>query len=126
MKLELIHVGSRQKVVLNRRSAIIGRASDADLPLDDPELGDYECLISDTDQAALEIWSLRPEDVHTLVNGQPITKAKLKPGDTLTVGRTEFEVRYALDAQSALTPPHWLSAVPGATATFNASAGEIS
>jgi hypothetical protein len=124
MKLELINVGSRQRVVLNKRSVLVGREPDADLRIDDPEVGPYECLIGDASGPGVAIWSLRTDQARTLVNGQPITKANLMPGDRLTVGKTEFEVSYELESRSTMKPPHWLRSVTDEKAPFSPAAWE--
>jgi hypothetical protein len=49
-------------------------------------------LISRADNH-LVVWDLG-EGGQTLVNGVRVTKASLKAGDTLTLGGTDFTVRY--------------------------------
>ena len=80
------------RISLDKLPAVLGRAPDADVHLDDRWISRVHCVISEINGTLV----VRDLDSHngTLVNGQYITEAHLMPGDRLTVGLTSFEVQY--------------------------------
>jgi predicted component of type VI protein secretion system len=89
MRLELVATSNGNSKAVDSFPALVGHDADADVELG-PSSGKYHCLISRADNH-LVVWDLG-EGGGTLVNGVRVTKAALKPGDTLTLGGTEFAV----------------------------------
>ena len=71
------------------------------MPLADSRLGSYQCLIGTVDGRSLIVWTLGGR-VDRLLNGERISKARLQPGDHLTMGDLVFEVQYDLAAKDPL------------------------
>jgi pSer/pThr/pTyr-binding forkhead associated (FHA) protein len=95
MRVELVGVGSRnpgQKLVLDALPAIIGREGGGDVVVEDSWVSRFQCMIGE-EAGLLEVWDLGSR-TGTFVNGRRIQKVPLRPGDKLTIGRSEFEVRY--------------------------------
>lgn len=69
----------------------IGRMAQADFILDAPLVSRVHCKLTASRGGDLEVEDAGSTN-GTLVNGQRITRAALKAGDSLTVGRVEFLV----------------------------------
>jgi pSer/pThr/pTyr-binding forkhead associated (FHA) protein len=91
MVVELIN-RTRRSIVLSDLPAMIGRSQTADVVLDDSGVGEFQSMI------ALDEGTLRVADLTggggTFVNGIRVRTSCLKPGDRLTVGKSDFEVQY--------------------------------
>jgi len=71
----------------------IGRATRADFILRAPLVSRFHCRISASEDS-LDVVDLRSTN-GTFVNGQRVTRATLRSGDRLTVGRVELAVSRA-------------------------------
>ena len=69
----------------------IGRGAQADFILDAPLVSRVHCRLTADASAQLVVEDLESQN-GTFVNGRKVTRATLKAGDRLTVGRVEFEV----------------------------------
>jgi pSer/pThr/pTyr-binding forkhead associated (FHA) protein len=68
---------------------VVGRAPDCSICISDPELSRYHCAFV-ADDTNVHIESLGAT-IPTLLNGAPVNvKCKLKTGDIVEVGKTEF------------------------------------
>jgi pSer/pThr/pTyr-binding forkhead associated (FHA) protein len=74
-------------VKLRRDATIFGREK-ADIVVDDPEVSSTHCQIQNINND-YHIFDMNSSN-GTFVNNQKIVKAKLKPGDTIMIGRTSF------------------------------------
>jgi pSer/pThr/pTyr-binding forkhead associated (FHA) protein len=74
---------------------MIGRDAAAEVRLEDSWVGHYQCII-DEEEGRLRVLDLGSRN-GTFVNGVRIRRTELRPGDTLTVGRTDFVVQYGYD-----------------------------
>jgi pSer/pThr/pTyr-binding forkhead associated (FHA) protein len=92
MRLELVATSNRDSRTLDSLPVVVGRHPEEDVELDGPVQGNYHCLITRADNH-LVVWDLGSAG-DTLVNGVRVTKASLKAGDTLTLGGTDFAVKY--------------------------------
>ncbi len=92
MRVELVATSKPYSRVLENAPVLVGQQPEDDVALDGPSQGNYHCLISRSDNH-LVVWDLGTAG-GTLVNGVRVTKAALKAGDTLTLGGTEFSVKY--------------------------------
>ena len=72
----------------------IGRMAQADFILDAPLVSRVHCKLSVSRGGDLEVEDTGSTN-GTLVNGQRITRAPLKAGDSLTIGRVEFTITRA-------------------------------
>jgi hypothetical protein len=90
MRVELVATKNADNMVLEKLPTLLGQPSQA--KVDDPSDGHYHCLISRIDDH-LVVWNLG-DGGSTLVNGARVAQAALKAGDTLSLGGTEFSVRY--------------------------------
>eukprot|EP01121_Diplochlamys_sp_Union-15-3_P003632 TRINITY_DN13573_c0_g1_i1.p1 TRINITY_DN13573_c0_g1~~TRINITY_DN13573_c0_g1_i1.p1 ORF type:complete len:113 (-),score=19.50 TRINITY_DN13573_c0_g1_i1:13-351(-) len=76
-----------------KKPANIGRSHSCTIPLDqDPHISRFHCriVVEDNVPYLLDLGAR-----HTRLNGTKITKAPLKPGDVIRIGKTEliFEVK---------------------------------
>jgi pSer/pThr/pTyr-binding forkhead associated (FHA) protein len=93
MKIELIGTESPyRRIVIDKLPAVVGRAASAEVCLNDSFVGSYQCIIEQGDEGIV-VWDLGTR-TGTFVNGVRIRRGPLMPGDTLTVGRTDFIVQY--------------------------------
>jgi pSer/pThr/pTyr-binding forkhead associated (FHA) protein len=95
MNVRLICLNSgtpRLHILLDRLPVVIGRNADADVRVVDQWVSRVHCEISEI-EGTLVVRDLDSRN-GTLVNGQYIREAHLLPGDRLTVGLNNFEVRY--------------------------------
>lgn len=103
MKVKLIGLdpgAARQKIVLDRLPAVLGRSPAADRAVGDRWVSRIHCEISQL-EGTLVVRDLESSN-GTLVNGRRVDEALLLPGDRLTVGITSFEVRYRRIARCPL------------------------
>jgi hypothetical protein len=92
MRVELVGVAEPQRTVLTSLPALVGRDGATAAACEDSPQGSYHCLISQAHDQ-LVVWDLGSPG-GTFVNGNRVTKAALKPSDTLRLGGTDFSVRY--------------------------------
>lgn len=83
-------VALKQEIVLRSFPAAIGRGVDAAVRIDDTWLSRVHCEI-DYEKGTLVVRDLDSRN-GTLVNGEPIRRVELSPGDTLTIGLSTFVV----------------------------------
>jgi pSer/pThr/pTyr-binding forkhead associated (FHA) protein len=76
--------------LLSGETKTIGRAVRADFILDAPLVSRLHCRLTAGD--GLEVTDLDSTN-GTYVNGERVTRATLKPGDRLTIGRVDLTVR---------------------------------
>lgn len=70
----------------------LGRSPNADVCIDDRWVSRYHCEI-DYEKGGLTVRDL--DSKHgTLVNGQPVNRARLRPGDELSLGLSRFLVQW--------------------------------
>jgi pSer/pThr/pTyr-binding forkhead associated (FHA) protein len=95
-RVVLVSVGPPERnIIVDELPAMIGRDAAADISLDDSWVGHFQCII-DREGDKLRVLDLGSRN-GTFINGVRIRRATLMPGDTLTVGRTDFIVQYAND-----------------------------
>jgi pSer/pThr/pTyr-binding forkhead associated (FHA) protein len=93
MRVQLVSAEpAARKIMLDELPAMIGRDATADVCLEDSWVGHAQCII-DQDGTALRVLDLGSRN-GTFINGVRIKAARLMPGDSLTVGRTDFLVQY--------------------------------
>lgn len=100
MNVTLMTIGLGHAVVLKKLPAVIGRDAEADVRLDDPEVRPFHCMLGDGQGPSLVMWAIRT-DARILLNGHPVTRADVLPGDQLTVGSTQFRVDYAVPSRQS-------------------------
>lgn len=83
------------KCVIDRLPAMIGRGAAAGIRLGDPEISRNHCQIEELNGLLL-IRDLGSTN-GTFVNGHPVTKTTLFPGDQVSLGQTRFWVLYERD-----------------------------
>jgi pSer/pThr/pTyr-binding forkhead associated (FHA) protein len=93
VKVDLVRPDTLHTFRLHKFPVIIGRDQEADVHLDDPAAAAYQCML-DRIEDTVVIWDLGTGK-GTRVNGVPVTKAALIPGDMLTVGQTDLVVMFA-------------------------------
>lgn len=93
MRLRLIETASGRAIPIGKLPAVLGRDPSADVQLDDASLPPYQCMIAKDGNDELTVWNLRQE-WPVLVNGLAVSKAALRPGDTLAIGAGHFVVEY--------------------------------
>jgi Protein of unknown function (DUF3662)/FHA domain len=78
--------GKRQE--LTKRRAVIGRSKDADIQVADPNVSRRHAEVR---QEGAAFWLLDLDSTNgTEINGRRQKRAKLRPGDTITVGSTDL------------------------------------
>lgn len=93
MKAIFVSVGPPEsRIVLTELPAMIGRDARSEIHSKDSWVANAQCII-DEDGGRLRVVDLGSKN-GTFVNGSRVRKADLMPGDTLTVGRTDFRVHY--------------------------------
>jgi len=80
--------GEGRSIFLDHLPAIIGRSPDAEIQIDDYWVSQFHCQI-DRDGSSLEIRDLGSQ-TGTFVNGARVLRARLQPGDQVTLGRTHI------------------------------------
>jgi pSer/pThr/pTyr-binding forkhead associated (FHA) protein len=104
MLLELVSLHRETpdlEVRIDRSPVIIGRAGDAAVRLDQPEISRRHCEVYPLN-SALVVRDLKSTN-GTYVNGVRVTETLLLPGDKLTVGATRYLVRYERGATEVCT-----------------------
>jgi len=93
--LLLVHTDGAAPVQFDLGGALIsiGRASDNDVIVDDPEVSRHHCQLK-LQHGAYSLADLGSRN-GSWVNGQPVSEVALGPGDSIRIGSTEihFEVR---------------------------------
>jgi hypothetical protein len=89
MRMQLTEMALQEKIDLNDFPVIIGRDPTADIPLDDPILPPFQCMIDEGADGVAVLWNLQ-NDFPLYVNGHLVTKANLLSGDILTIGQSRF------------------------------------
>jgi pSer/pThr/pTyr-binding forkhead associated (FHA) protein len=92
MTVRLANSVTSEVIVVDRFPSLVGRAPEANIPLDDAKIGNYQCMIDRT-HLGLVIWDLGTV-CGTRVNGVPVTKAILNPNDEITIGRFSFRLLF--------------------------------
>ena len=90
MLVEMVATKNSESMLLETFPAVIGEGASA--PAAEAVPGSYHCLVSVVD-GQLVVWDLGTAG-GTFVNGTRVTKAAVKPGDTLKLGGMEFQVDY--------------------------------
>jgi len=89
---ELVPIGGGDPIPLMRERLLLGRRSRCDICLDYPNISSQHCEL----ELESGYWHVR--DLHSTngvkVNGQLIEVQVLMPGDTLAIGKNEFEIVY--------------------------------
>jgi pSer/pThr/pTyr-binding forkhead associated (FHA) protein len=80
------------RIVVDRLPAMLGRDETAEICLADSWVGHFQCIL-DQEAGKLRVLDLGSR-TGTFVNGVRVKATELMPGDTLTVGRTDFVVQY--------------------------------
>ena len=89
---ELVPVGGGDPIPLLKERLLVGRRSRCDIHLDFPNVSSQHCEL-EMDSGYWQVRDLRSTN-GVKVNGQRVEVQVLMPGDTLTVGKHEFEVVY--------------------------------
>ena len=92
MTVRLANIVTSEEIVIDRFPALVGRADEADVQLQDARIGNYQCMIDRTD-LGLVVWDLKTGS-GTRVNGVPVMKAVLKPHDEITIGDFSFRLLF--------------------------------
>jgi len=102
MRIELVSPGpcKKQKIVISKLPAILGRGPDAAAHVDDSWVRQYQCMLEEID-GVLFVWDLGSR-LGTFVNGRRITKGPVAQGDILTVGKTDLVVYYQRQPEACL------------------------
>ena len=99
MSVELVATKNSDSMSLDTLPAVIGdEAGPAHVSALIP--GSYHCLVSLV-ESQLAVWDLGTPG-GTFVNGTRVTKAAIKPGDTLKLGGMEFQVKRRPDSRRYL------------------------
>ena len=91
MKIELVATKCPGTIGLERFPALIGEGPEREVCATHPGPGAFHCLIS-RGHDDLVVWDLSTGG-GTFVNGVRVTRAALRPGDTLKLGENEFTVK---------------------------------
>jgi pSer/pThr/pTyr-binding forkhead associated (FHA) protein len=97
MELLLVCNATRREIAIKEFPAMIGRDPSAEINIkDDSWVGHFQCIL-DKEGDHVRVLDLGTR-VGTFVNGRRVQRAVLMPGDTLTVGKTDFTVLYQCHA----------------------------
>lgn len=88
---------------VDRLPLVIGRNSDSDVQIDERWVSRRHCEIHQ-ENGALVVRDLRSK-YGTLVNGQPVKQAPLRPGDTITIGIRTFRITFVRPQVHATSLP---------------------
>ena len=80
------------RIVVDELPATIGRSAEAGIPLADRWVSRAHCAIEEVD-GRLIVRDLGSRH-GTFVNGRRIARSELRPGDSITVGTSQFLVHY--------------------------------
>jgi pSer/pThr/pTyr-binding forkhead associated (FHA) protein len=76
---------------IEKRRVVIGRSKDADVQVEDPNVSRRHAEVR---QEGAAYWVVDLDSTNgTEINGRRLKRAKLRPGDTITVGSTELVFR---------------------------------
>jgi len=76
---------------IEKRRVVIGRSKDADIQVEDPNVSRRHAEVR---QEGAAYWVVDLDSTNgTEINGRRLKRAKLRPGDTITVGSTEVVFR---------------------------------
>lgn len=89
MSVELVATKNSHSMSLETFPAVIGQGAGS-VEVSESMPGSYHCLLSLADSQLL-VWDLGTPG-GTFVNGSRVSRAALKPGDTLKLGGMEFQV----------------------------------
>jgi hypothetical protein len=103
MSVELAAARMSESVLANRFPAILNKDSGKSVRCDDTIPGNYHCLVSVV-EGKLVVWDLGTPG-GTFVNGERVTKATVKPGDTLSLAGTDFHANYKQHPRQYLFGP---------------------
>jgi hypothetical protein len=104
MLVELFGTRPSESLTAERFPALLNQDAGGTLRCDDSIPGNYHCLVSIVDNE-LVVWDLGAPG-RTFVNGtRVVTKASVKPGDTLSLGGTKFQVNYTQRPRRCLFGP---------------------
>jgi pSer/pThr/pTyr-binding forkhead associated (FHA) protein len=92
MSVELLATNNTDPMVLEEFPLAISRGAENAVKTDSATPGSYHCLVSMAD-GRLVVWNLGSAG-GTMLNGSQVTQATIKPGDTLEIGGTKFQVNY--------------------------------
>lgn len=102
MRVELTNTDDPEhKIVLEKLPAMLGQDACAEVRLEDSWVGRYQCVI-DQEGDRLVVLDLGSK-TGTYIDGMRVRKAHLMPGDTLTIGRTNFLVDYSCGSDEPAT-----------------------
>lgn len=96
----------------------VGKLSSSHLRLDDPDVARIHAVIERNSDGAYTVMDLGSAS-GTLVNGDKITKAELRDGDTIQFGNTVLRVRYVSAQAAAAVAPAAAAPVAAAAASFD-------
>src|SRR5258705_5711766 len=103
VKLIVAENGGQRTVELSRAAIEIGRGSENQVVIADPRSSRKHCRLSPTPQG----WVL--EDLKsrngTLLNGAPVERSFLRPGDEFRIGGTAFRIEDSAAEAAAPAPP---------------------
>ena len=102
MSVELIATRVSDNVRLENFPALIGQGAEGAVE-DNSVPGGFHCLVSLV-QGEMVVWDLGTAG-GTFVNGTRVTKATVRPGDTLTLSGTKFQVIYKQPPRRCLFGP---------------------
>jgi len=87
----LVHTDGAPRVRFDLGGAVIsiGRASDNDVIVDDPEVSRHHCQLK-LQHGAYSLADLGSRN-GSWINGQPVSEVALGPGDVIRIGSTEIE-----------------------------------
>ena len=86
-----IALDQQKEVIKLRRDATIFGREKADIIVDDKEVSSTHCQIQNINES-YHIFDMNSSN-GTFVNNQRIVKARLQPGDVVTLGQTSWEFR---------------------------------
>jgi pSer/pThr/pTyr-binding forkhead associated (FHA) protein len=91
---ELVPVGGGDAIPLVRPRLTVGRRESCDICLRFPNISGQHCEL----ELHEGVWFIRDLNSTngTKVNGQPVTKRMLQPGDEVGIGPRRFTIRYQL------------------------------
>jgi pSer/pThr/pTyr-binding forkhead associated (FHA) protein len=113
MKLELINIAAaplsrKNRIVIPRLPAVIGRSPKADVRLNIASVSRFHCRIEES-RGRLVVRDLNSLN-GTQVNGDAVESAELKPSDHVTIGDMTFEVAWRPNLaelpSTVIVPPH--------------------
>ncbi len=100
---KLVPLGGGDPIPLLKESLVVGRRESCDIVLRFSYVSSNHCQL----KLLNGYWYVHDNSSSngTKVNGRRITDKRLDPGDTLTIARLKFEVRYSPHDLGAVGPP---------------------